>query len=435
MILKMGGSGWAIRWGMHITMRHAENLTNPQINEFLKASAGIEFSGQNRKEIYAWVEKMLVAQEYQQQRKKQRGEIRAYLSKVTGLSLAQITRLIRAHAQTGKVEAKIYRRQRFTAKYTPADIALLAQVDRAHERLSGPATQCILKRECAEFGNRKFTRLAEISVAHLYNLRNSVAYRKVAAVFAPTRPSPVSIAERRRPDPRGEPGYLRVDTVHQGDWDGEKGVYHINAVDTVTQWQVIGSVAKISEQFLIPVLEAMLHQFPFRIQGFHSDNGSEFINHTVAKLLEKLLVEFTKSRAYKSQDNALVEGKNGAVIRKQMGYGHIPGEHAEAVQKFYTAQMNPYLNYHRPCGFATVSVDARGKRQRRYPPSDYATPYEKLKSLSKAEQYLKPNLTFAQLDQAASRMSDTECAKRMGAAKSKLLQSCKIESPFPPRFL
>lgn len=416
-------------------MRHAENLTNPQINEFLKASAGIEFSGQNRKEIYAWVEKMLVAQEYQQQRKKQRGEIRAYLSKVTGLSLAQITRLIRAHAQTGKVEAKIYRRQRFTAKYTPADIALLAQVDRAHERLSGPATQCILKRECAEFGNRKFTRLAEISVAHLYNLRNSVAYRKVAAVFAPTRPSPVSIAERRRPDPRGEPGYLRVDTVHQGDWDGEKGVYHINAVDTVTQWQVIGSVAKISEQFLIPVLEAMLHQFPFRIQGFHSDNGSEFINHTVAKLLEKLLVEFTKSRAYKSQDNALVEGKNGAVIRKQMGYGHIPGEHAEAVQKFYTAQMNPYLNYHRPCGFATVSVDARGKRQRRYPPSDYATPYEKLKSLSKAEQYLKPNLTFAQLDQAASRMSDTECAKRMGAAKSKLLQSCKIESPFPPRFL
>ena len=416
-------------------MRNAESLTNSQINEFLKASAGIEFSAQSRTEVYSWVEKMLVDQEYQQQRRKQRGAIRAYLSKVAGLSLAQITRLIRAHAQTGKVEAKAYRRQRFAAKYTPADTALLAQVDRAHELLSGPATQRILKREYAEFGDRKFTRLAEISVAHLYNLRNSAAYRKVAAVFEPTRPSPVSIAERRRPDPRGEPGYLRVDTVHQGDWDGEKGVYHINAVDTVTQWQVIGCAAKISEQFLIPVLEAMLHQFPFRIQGFHADNGSEFINHTVAKLLEKLLVEFTKSRAYKSQDNALVEGKNGAVIRKLIGYGHIPSQHAEAVQKFYTAHLNPYLNYHRPCGFATVSVDARGKRQRRYQPSDYATPYEKLKSLAEAEQYLKPNLAFAQLDQAARRMSDTECAKRMGAAKSKLLQSCKIEAPFPPRFL
>ncbi len=273
---------------MHIRTRNAESLTNSQINEFLKASAGIEFSAQSRAEVYIWVEKMLVAQEYQRQRKKQRGEIRAYLSKVTGLSLAQITRLIRAHARTGKVEVKVYRRQRFAAKYTSADVALLAQVDRAHERLSGPATQCILKREYAEFGNRKFTRLAEISVAHLYNLRNGAAYRKVAAVFTPTRPNPVSIAERRRPDPRGEPGYLRVDTVHQGDWDGEKGVYHINAVDTVTQWQVIGCAAKISEQFLISVLEAMLHQFPFRIQGFHSDNGSEFINHTVAKLLDQI---------------------------------------------------------------------------------------------------------------------------------------------------
>jgi transposase InsO family protein len=415
-------------------MRNAESLTNSQITEFLKASAGIEFSGESRPEVYAWVEKMLVNQEYQQQQKKQRGAIRAYLSKVAGLSLAQITRLIRAHARTGKVEARVYRRQRFAAKYRPADVALLAQVDRAHERLSGPATQHILKRELAEFGDRRFTRLAEISVAHLYNLRNGAVYRKMAAVFEPTRPSPVSIAERRRPDPRGEPGYLRVDTVHQGDWGGEKGVYHINAVDTVTQWQVIGCAAKISEQFLIPVLEAILHQFPFRIQGFHADNGSEFINYTVANLLEKLLVEFTKSRPNRSQDNALVEGKNGAVIRKLIGYGHIPSQHAEAVQKFYTAQMNPYLNYHRPCGFATVSVDARGKRQRRYKPSDYATPYEKLKSLPNAEQYLKANLAFAQLDQTASRVSDTECAKRMGAAKSKLLRSCKIESPFPPRF-
>src|ERR1700716_1684814 len=200
---------------MQIRMRNAESLTHSQINEFLKGSAGIEFSGQSRVEVYGWVEKMLVSQEYQRQEKKQRGAIRAYLSKVTGLSMPQITRLIRAHARTGKVEAKAYRRQRFATKYTPADTVLLSQVDRAHERLSGPATQCILKREYAEFGNRKFARLAEISVAHLYNLRNSAAYRKVAAVLEPTRPSPASIAERRRPDPRGEPGYLRVDTVHQ----------------------------------------------------------------------------------------------------------------------------------------------------------------------------------------------------------------------------
>jgi hypothetical protein len=151
-------------------------------------------------------------------------------------------------------------------------------------------------------------------------------------------------------------------------------------------------------QVSIPVLEAILHQFPFQIVGFHADNGSEYINHTVAGLLEKLRIEFTKSRANRSQDNALVEGKNGAVIRKHIGYGHIASEHAELLQKFYTAHFNPYLNFHRPCGFATVSWDARGKRQRRYPAQDYATPYEKLKSLPEAEQYLRPELSLARLE-------------------------------------
>jgi transposase InsO family protein len=415
-------------------MRNAESLSQSQISEFLKASEGIEFAGQGRAEVYGWVQRMLVNQEYARQERKSRGAIRAYLSRVTGLSLAQITRLIRAYSETGVVEAKAYRRRRFATKYKRTDVALLAEVDRAHERLSGPATQRILKRAHAEFGERKFARLAEISVAHLYNLRRSVAYRKVAAVFDATRPSAVSIAERRRPEPRGQPGFLRVDTVHQGDWNEQKGVYHINAVDTVTQWQVVGCTSKISEQFLLPVLEAILHQFPFRILGFHSDNGSEYINHKVAEMLEKLLVEFTKSRPNRSQDNALVEGKNGAVIRKHMGYGHIPSQHAEQVHKFYTAHLNGYLNYHRPCGFATVTVDGRGKRRRQYKPVDYATPYEKLKSLPKAEQYLKPNVGFVQIDKIAKSMSDTAWAKRMGAAKAKLLRACKIESPLPPRF-
>lgn len=107
-------------------------------------------------------------------------------------------------------------------------------------------------------------------------------------------------------------------------------MYHINAVDEVTQWQVVGASAQIGEQGLIPVLEAMLAQFPFRIRGFHSDNGSEFINHTVARLLNKLLAEQTKSRPRHSNDNGLVESKNGAVIRKHISYGYIASAHAEA---------------------------------------------------------------------------------------------------------
>jgi transposase InsO family protein len=200
----------------------------------------------------------------------------------------------------------------------------------------------------------------------------------------------------------------------------------------VTQWQVVGCVERISEQFLLPVLEVMLAQFPFRILGFHSDNGSEYVNYEVAKLLKSLLIEFTKSRANRTQDNALVEGKNGAIIRKHLGYGYMAAEHAPAVQRFHTTHLNPYLNFHRPCGFATVSLDERGKRKRLYQLEDYATPYEKLKELEKAERYLKPNVSFPQLDQTARQMSDTECARKMTAAKMQMLRRCKSESPLPP---
>jgi transposase InsO family protein len=415
-------------------MRNGEGLTEVQIQDFLKGSQGVSFAGQDKKEVYDWVGRLLVAQEFAQQDKKRRGAIRAYVEKVTGLGSAQVTRLVRMYKETGIVEIRAYQRREFPRKYTDRDIALLAEVDRAHERLSGPATRHILEREHARFGKAEYARLATISIAHLYNLRASAAYRQRLAVYQPTRPTAVSIGDRRRPEPQGRAGYLRVDTVHQGDLDGAKGVYHINAVDAVTQWQVVGCVSQISEAFLQPVLEAILHQFPFRILGFHSDNGSEYINYRVAGLLEKLLVEFTKSRANHSQDNALVEGKNGAVIRKLIGYGHIGGEHAEAVQKFYTAHLNPYLNFHRPCGFATVSHDARGKRQRKYKVEDYATPYEKLKSLPEAASYLKQGMSFARLDQLASNMSDTECAKKMATAKAKLLRIVKTESPIPPRF-
>jgi transposase InsO family protein len=414
-------------------MQNAENLSQEQIREFLESSGGIEFGGGGRSEVYAWTERVLVAQEFGRQGKKERGLIRANVEKVMGLSRSQMTRLIRTYLDSGSVRARPYRRHEFPVRYTDVDIELLAEVDRAHERLSGPATRRILKRSYEQFGQQEYIRLAGISVAHLYNLRHSVRYGK-QGVFEPTRPTAVTIGERRKPEPQGRPGFLRVDTVHQGDWDGAKGVYHINAVDTVTQWQVVGCASKISEAYLLPVLEAILHQFPFPVLGFHADNGSEYINHTVAKLLKKLEAEFTKSRACRSQDNALVEGKNGAVIRKHIGYGHIPSQHSEALQKFYTRHLNPYLNFHRPCGFATVSVDAHGKRKRQYKVEDYKTPYEKLKSLPGAGQFLKPSLSLLHLDQQAQQMNDNECARKMTSAKTRLLRQCKIESPVPPRF-
>ena len=423
-------AGW-----MRICMENVEALTSERIAEFLSGSAGIDFRGQSRTERYAWIQATLNEQRYFALSKKQRGLVRALLAKVAGLSLPQLTRLIRSYRESGEVRVRGGTRRRFPAKYTEEDLELLIEVDRAHQRLSGPATRRIIEREWQVFGRKEYARLAEISVAHLYNLRSSVGYRQRAAEFTQTNPSPILIGERRRPDPQGRPGYLRVDTVHQGDWEGEKGVYHINSVDAITQWEIVGCAPRISEQYLLPVLEAMLHQFPFAILGFHADNGSEFVNHTVAKLLNKLLVEeFTRSRPNRSSDNALVEGKNGAIIRKHMGYGHIASEHADRIQRFYTAYFNPYLNYHRPCGFAHVKLDERGRRRSRYRHQDYATPYEKLRSLPDAHRYLKDGLRWEILDGFAYALSDTEAARRMMRGKAELLRECKLESPFPPRF-
>ena len=415
-------------------MENLAALTPQRIADFLSGSAEIEFTGQSRAERYAWVEAVLTQQQYFSLSKKERGAVRALLSKVAGLSLPQITRLIRNFKRDGQLRSSGASRRRFPTKYTAEDLELLIAVDRAHQRLSGPATRRILEREWHVFGRPEYARLAEISVAHLYNLRHSTGYRQRAAEFSRTTPAGIAIGERRRPDPQGAPGYLRVDTVHQGDWEGQKGVYHINAVDAVTQWEIVGCASRISERHLLPVLEAMLHQFPFRIEGFHADNGSEYVNHTVAKLLNKLLVEFTRSRPNRSSDNALVEGKNGAIIRKHLGYGHIPSEHADRIQRFYTAYFNPYLNYHRPCGFAQVRVDERGRRRRRYRHQDYATPYETLRSLAEAHRYLKDGLRWELLDRFAYALSDTEAARRMMHAKTELLRQCKVESPVPPRF-
>jgi transposase InsO family protein len=419
---------------MQIRMENVEALSPERIEDFLGGSAGIDFTGQTRTERYVWIQRTLVEQQYFSLPRKQRGAVRALLSKVAGLSMPQVTRLIRQYRGDGELRVKRGTRRRFPVKYTEADLELLVAVDRAHQRLNGPSTRRILQREWQVFGQRQYARLAEISVAHLYNLRGSAAYRQRAAEFTRTAPSGIAIGERRRPDPQGAPGYLRVDTVHQGDWEGEKGVYHINAVDTVTQWEIIGCAERISEQHLLPVLEAMLHQFPFRILGFHADNGSEYVNHRVAEMLEKLMVEFTRSRPNRRSDNALVEGKNGAIIRKHMGYGHIPGEHAPRIQDFYIRYFNPYLNFHRPCGFATVTEDARGKRQRVYRAADYATPYEKLRSLPSAGIQLRAGWSWERLEQTVRAGSDTEFAERLRHEKAKLLRECKVESPIPPRW-
>jgi hypothetical protein len=271
------------------------------------------------------------------------------------------------------------------------------------------------------FKDMRFRRLKDISVSHLYNLRETRQYLSWTKFFTKTKPISVNIGERKKPNPRGEPGYLRVDTVHQGDLEKEKGVYHINLVDETTQWEIVGAVEKISEHYLFPLLEASLEQFPFVIKGFHSDNGSEYINKIVAALLNKLLIKQTKSRTRHCNDNALVEGKNGSIIRKYIGYQHIPQKYAASLNDFYRNHLNVYLNYHRPCGFATERISEKGKVK-----DVYRTPFEALLAHPRASEFLKGDITTENLKKIANEKSDNECAALMQKAKVELLKTFTI---------
>ena len=413
-------------WDVNIRMDDAEMLSLEAIGRFVEASEDIRFEAQDRQQLYGWVEQVLVGREYGLLGKPARGLVRRYIEKMTALSRAQVTRLIALYTATGRVQVTVYRRQRFAERYTRADIELLASVDEAHETLSGPATRRILEREHELYNKPEYARLATISIAQLYNLRHHQRYRERLLNYTKTRPTVVSIGERRKPQPQGQPGFLRLDTVHQGDQPngGEKGVYHINAVDEITQWEVAGSTPRNSEAYLKPVLENMLRQFPFRILGFHTDNGSEFINKTVAELLEKLRVEQTKSRPRQSGDNGLVETKNGAVIRKHIGYGYIDARHADVINDFYQEYLNPYLNYHRPCAQAAVKIDEKGRKRVTY--NRYQTPLETLSLLDKPAQYLRDGLSMKALKRVAAAISDTDAARRMQQAKGKLFERLRL---------
>jgi transposase InsO family protein len=399
---------------MMLIMDDTDITTLKQIRKVLESPREIAFKGRDRTQRYVWVETVLKRLNYFKLKRGEKGLINAYLRRLSGISRAQITRLIGRFLRDGAIRPSRAHRNRFPAKYTRVDHALLARTDNAHGRLSGPATKKILERQFFVYGDKSFSRLKNISSAQIYRLRISLVYREHAQTLSKTRSVNRAIGQRRKPDPQGRPGYLRVDTVHQGDLDGEKGVYHVNMVDEVTQWEIVVCVAAISEAHLGPILEAALALFPFVIINFHSDNGGEFINWTIAKILNRLLAEQTKSRSGRTNDNALIESKNGSVIRKHMGYSHIDRAFAPLIDRFYLEHFNAYLNFHRPCAFATVTVDDKGRRRKKY--ETYQTPFEHLKSIGNVSKHLREGVTLASLEKIAAAQSDNAAAEAMQMA-------------------
>lgn len=412
-------------------MDEAKLRSIAQLQEFLDATQEISFtgpSGSGDSQRYEHISRLLKRFEYPGRSKVERGVVLAYLRRTSGYSRSQITRLV-GRWESNRLAAmplvKRYGRPAvpFARKYTGADVELLVQMDRANEDVCGPAIVHLLERAFVVYGDQRYERLSKLSVSHLYNLRKSAGYRAQRVQLTKTRAVCNPIGVRKAPRPNGRAGWVRIDSVHQGDLDGVKGVYHITCVDAVSQWQVHACVQGISEAFLLPVLEMVIAQFPFQVEGFHSDNGSEYINHKVAKMLEKLRIEQTKSRSRNSNDNALAESKNASVVRKHMGYSHIPQKYAKPVNAFYQEVFNEWLNLHRPCLFATMVVSDKGKIKKVYKNKDAKTPLECLVLLNKIGLVTFKNATTLEgLLLRAKSKADLQAAQEMQKAKAELFE-------------
>ena len=411
-------------------MDESQLRTIEQIEQFLDGSAEVAFTAHGCDvERYAHISRVLKRFDYPRCSRHDRGVLLRYLQHTSGYSRAQVTRLVKQWHTNRLASIPLIKRYKapvapFARKYTAQDIELLVEMDKAHEDVCGPAITHLLKRAFSTYGDTRFERLAKLSSSHLYNLRKSVGYQRLRASFTKTQAVCNSIGVRKAPSPNGRAGFVRIDSVHQGDEDGIKGVYHITCVDSISQWQVEACVQGISEAFLLPVLALVIEQFPFVIEGFHSDNGSEYINHKVAKMLEKLRIEQTKSRSRQSNDNALAESKNASVVRKHMGYAHIPKKHAQPINIFYQKHFNPWLNLHRPCMFATNKVSPKGKVVKVYKHKNVKTPLEALALLNKLGLVkLKTQTMLADLLAQAKQKTDLAAAQEMQQAKHELFAS------------
>lgn len=390
--------------------------TIPQLRAFLKGNQGVDLSLRTATidEKYDLIKRTVKKFEYWKLGKRGKRPVLSYLKKLTGYTKPHLVKLIK-RAMGGKLDRRKYHRGKPHRIYTAPDIKLLERTDELHLRLSEKATQEILRREVEIFGHQEYQTIAKVSHSHITNLRHNSLYESHWVNHTKARQVPIGIS--MKPENYGHPGSIRLDTVHQRD------IYHINSVDEITQWEIVVCVPQISERCMEPALRLLLDQYPFIIFNFHSDRGGEAINYRVADMLQKLLIKQTKSRPRKPGDNALVETKNGHVIRKNMGWEHINQKLADDVNKYFIDFFNPYLNYHRPCAYPTVKTDEKGKQRKVY--DHYQVPYEALKSISGASKFLKPEISFAKLDKIAYAHSDNQWAAIMRKEENKLFNKIR----------
>jgi hypothetical protein len=348
---------------MNIIMDDSRLTNITELQTFLKGSLKLVVTLEDSpiSEKYKFISETVFKFRYFKLGRKDKRVVLLYLKKITGYKHTQLFDLVE-RAEKGKLFKIKYKRINPSKIYTGGDIKLLEKTDELHLRLSEMATQKILSREYEVFGHSEFQTISSVSHSHITNLRNSLVYK--SGWINHTKARQIQIGKTMKPESFGEPGSIRVDAVNQRD------IYHINAVGEVTQWEVVFCVPQITEKCMLVALDEIFSQFPFKIFNFHSDRGHENINN------------------------------------------------------YYKNYFNIYLNYHRPCGYPTITIDPKGRKTKVY--KIYNVPYEVLKQIPNADKFLKPKITFKKLDKIAYQMSDNDFAKIMRQQETKLFD--KIET-------
>ena len=397
---------------MNTSMDDSRIKSIAELSAFFQSTQRFAMTVETIEDKYRFIDQTVDRFSYRKLHRKEKHIVFLYVKKMTGYKKAQLLRLIK-RAVLGKLVRKEYRRINPNRIYTSVDVKLLEKTDELHLRLNAVATHEIIRREWEIYKHGEYEHLSHVSVSHINNLRHHSVY--VNSWVNGTKARQIPIGSTRPPEPNNQPGAIRIDTVSQRD------VYHINAVDEITQWEVVVCVPVIAESCMLPALQSLLDQFPFRVFNFHSDRGYEFINYQVAAMLNRLLIKQTKSRSRHCNDNALVETKNGAVIRKTMGYCHINQKDADKVNAFYQNFLNTYLNFHRPCLFLTDTTrDEQGRERRVY--GVVKTPYDAFKGIPGAQRFLRDGQSLQNLDTIAMQYSDNEFAALVRKEERTLFQ-------------
>jgi len=175
------------------------------------------------------------------------------------------------------------------------------------------------------------------------------------------------------------PGFMEIDLVaHCG--GNLEGTYlnTLTMVDIVSGWIELGALLYKSSEQVIATIDVIQEVLPFSLLGIDSDNGSEFINYKLLEYCENKKITFTRSRAYRKNDQAHVEEKNGSVVRRLIGYNRYEGEQAYQVLLKLYSMLRLYINYFQPSLKLLSKTRDGSKTIKKYEKAK--TPYQRLMS-------------------------------------------------------